>query len=53
MYRIAVELARQSATAYGEDIPLQPGMRLDADVLIERRQLYEWVLEPIFTLTSR
>jgi membrane fusion protein len=31
---------------------LQPGMQLEADVLIERRRLIEWVLEPLFTLTG-
>ena len=34
-------------------ILLQPGMRVDADVLIERRRLYEWVLDPLYTLTGK
>ena len=29
------------------------GMQLDADVLIERRRLIEWVLDPLFTLTGK
>lgn len=52
MYRITVALARQDVTAYGARMPLQPGMQLDADILLERRRLYEWALEPIFTLTG-
>jgi membrane fusion protein len=39
-------------TAYGKAAPLQPGMQLDADVLLERRRLIEWVLDPVFTLTG-
>jgi membrane fusion protein len=38
--------------AYGQPVPLQPGMQLDADVLLERRRLIEWVFDPIFTLTG-
>ena len=53
VYRITVSLASQVITAYGEPIPLQPGMQLDADVAIEKRRLYEWVLDPLFTLTGK
>jgi membrane fusion protein len=52
LYRITVALARQDVTAYGRPVPLQPGMQLDADVLLERRRLIEWVFDPIFTLTG-
>jgi membrane fusion protein len=27
-------------------------MQLDADILLERRRLYEWALDPVFTLTG-
>lgn len=53
IYRVTVNLARQTVTAYGQSIPLQPGMQLEADVLIERRTLIEWVLDPLFTLTGK
>jgi len=53
VYRITVDLASQTATAYGEHVPLQPGMQLEADVLIESRRLIEWVLDPLFTLTGK
>ena len=53
IYRIRVELVRQSVTAYGNEHRLQPGMRLDADVLLEQRRLYEWVLDPLYSLTGR
>jgi membrane fusion protein len=52
LYRITVALERQHVTAYGKAAPLQPGMQLDADVLLERRRLFEWVLDPLFTLTG-
>lgn len=50
VYRVTVALAAQSATAYGEAVPLQPGLRLEADVLIETRPLYRWVLDPLAAL---
>lgn len=53
LYRITVALARQDISAYGAPVPLQSGMQLDADVILERRRLIEWVLEPVFTLTGK
>jgi membrane fusion protein len=53
VYRITVSLASQTATAYGEPVPLQPGMQLEADVVMESRRLIEWILDPLFTLTGK
>jgi membrane fusion protein len=53
LYRITVNLAAQAVTAYGQPQPLQAGMSLDADILQERRRLYEWVLEPLYSLTGK
>jgi len=53
VYRITVSLANQGVTAYGNPIPLQAGMLLEADVVIDKRRLYEWVLDPLFTLTGK
>jgi membrane fusion protein len=52
VYRVTVGLAKQTATAYGLAIPLQPGMQLEADILIETRSLIGWVLDPLYTLTG-
>jgi membrane fusion protein len=53
VYRITVDLSRQTTRAYGEPAPLQPGMQLEADVMIETRRLIEWVFDPLFTLTGK
>jgi membrane fusion protein len=53
LYRITVTLARQTITAYGKPLPLQAGMLVDADILHEKRKLYEWVLEPLYSLTGK
>jgi len=53
LYRITVDLAAQTVKAYGRQQTLQAGMLLDADILQERRRLYEWVLEPLYTLSGK
>ncbi len=53
LYRITVALAAQTVPAYGQAQPLQAGMALDADVLQETRHLYEWVLEPLYSLSGK
>lgn len=52
-YRVLVELGAQAVVAYGRPQPLRPGMAVEADILGERRRLYEWVLEPLYSLTGQ
>ena len=53
MYRIDVKLTSQQVTAYGKPQALQAGMLLEADVRQEKLRLYEWVLEPLYSLTGK
>ena len=53
LYRITVSLDRQTVAAYGQEQALAAGMQLDADVLLERRTLIEWIFEPLLSLKSR
>jgi len=53
LYRITVDLSAQTVKAYGRQQALQAGMLLDADILQEQRRLYEWVLEPLYTLSGK
>lgn len=52
-YRVLVALDAQAITAYGKSEPLRPGMRLEADIMGERRKLYEWVLEPLYSIRGK
>ena len=52
VYQVTVDLAKQTATVYGEAIALQAGMNLNADIMIDRRRLIEWALDPLFSLTG-
>ncbi len=53
LYRITVNLDRQDVTAYGTAQALAPGMQLDADVVLDRRRLIEWIFEPVLGIASR
>lgn len=48
-YRVTVALDRPDIDAYGLKTPLQPGMLLKADVILERRSLMRWLLDPVFS----
>lgn len=51
LYRIKVRLARQTIKTYGKEQGLRPGMTLEADVIQERRKIWEWVVEPLLAAT--
>jgi membrane fusion protein len=53
LYRITVTLAAQSVSAYGQAQALAPGMQLEADVLLDRRRLIEWLFEPVLGIAGR
>ena len=53
LYRITVALDRQSVSAYGQAQALSPGMQLEADVLLDRRRLIEWLFEPVLGIAGR
>jgi len=53
VYRILVSLDSQAVHAYGVAEPLRPGMIVDADIMGERRRLYEWILEPLYSVTGK
>lgn len=53
LYRVVVTLNSPHVMAYGQPAALQEGMQLEADILIDTRKLYEWVLEPLYSLTGK
>ncbi|MEB7540285.1 HlyD family secretion protein [Pantoea anthophila] len=50
MYQVRVGLDQQTVQAYGSHSPLRAGSALEADFIIDKRHLYEWVLEPLNAL---
>lgn len=53
VYEIHVALDRQHVEAFGQALALQPGMTLNADVVLDRRSFLDWLLEPIRAVRNR
>jgi membrane fusion protein len=53
LYRIRVRLAKQTIDAYGTAQNLKPGMTLEADIVQDRRRIWEWIAEPVLAVARR
>jgi membrane fusion protein len=53
VYRVDVSLESQSVSALGQQFPLRPGMLVNADLLLEKRTILEWIFEPVLQLKGR
>lgn len=53
LYKLVASLDKQSITAYGREAPLRAGMSLNADVVVDERSLFEWLLEPLYSIRGR
>lgn len=52
-YRVLVQLEEQEINIYGRPERLRPGMELEADIMVERRRLLEWVFEPLYRIAQQ
>ena len=46
-FLVIAEVLDTEIQAYGEKFPLQSGMTLSADIILEKRKLWEWLFEPL------
>ncbi|MCL1142745.1 HlyD family secretion protein [Shewanella gaetbuli] len=53
VYRIRTQLSKQNMLAYGDEFPLKSGMLLEADIVLDKRSLLDWLLDPIYSLEGR
>lgn len=53
VYRVTVRIKDASVKAYGESHALKPGMIAEADIVQDTRKLWEWALEPVFSVSGR
>ena len=51
-YRVTVALDRPDIDAYGKRIPLQADMLLRADIILEKRTLMRWFLDPLLSVRT-
>jgi membrane fusion protein len=47
-YRVTVALDRPDIDAYGKHVPLQADMLLTADIILQKRSIMNWLLDPLF-----
>jgi membrane fusion protein len=52
LFAVTVALPASGRTTTGHRLPLQVGMKVEADLLHERRPLYEWMVEPLLALRA-
>jgi len=53
VYRLGVELETQRMNAYGTAQALQSGMTLQADVIVDRRPLWRWFIDPMLAVRGQ
>lgn len=52
-FRVRVALPAQHVTAYQKQLPLKAGMTVDADLITERRSLWQWLFDPVYSLRGQ
>ncbi|QFU16268.1 HlyD family secretion protein [Microvirga thermotolerans] len=52
-YRVTARLRQQRIQAFGRQVPLQPDMSVQADIVLAERSLLAWLLEPLFSIRGR
>lgn len=49
-YRVTVTLQKQTVNIYGQPYPLTAGMLLEGVILGEKRNIWQWIMDPIYSL---
>lgn len=52
VFLVTVNLDQQDFSISGELIPLQAGMALSADIILEDRKIWEWAFEPVLSAVN-
>ena len=50
LYRLTVKPQSTEIAAYGKREPLQAGMQVEADIFLDTRPIWQWILNPLFSL---
>lgn len=53
LYRITIALRQQEMVAFDRTHALRPGMLLEADIVLDRRSIFEWLFEPLYAFANR
>ena len=53
VYRVIVHLDQQTIFAYQKEFHLEAGILVEADIILGKRSLLEWILAPIYNFRQR
>ncbi|GHG03729.1 HlyD family secretion protein [Thalassotalea marina] len=53
VYRLQAELDHQFIVGYDREFPFKSGMLFSADIILDKRTLIEWMLDPILSVKGR
>lgn len=53
VYKVRAKLRKQAVNAFGENVPLQPGMTLTGNIVLERQSFLDWILTPLRAVVNR
>ena len=53
VYRVTATLKDQQLQAFGEVVPFQPGMTLTANIVLDRRSFWDWLMTPFNAVAKR
>ena len=53
VFRVRVSLTAEEIMAYGQSHPLQPGMLLKAEVVLDRQNLLRWLFDPLYAVSRK
>jgi membrane fusion protein len=53
VYRVTVKLNQHTVQAYGQSHDIKAGMLAEADIVQDTRRLWEWALEPLFSVSGK
>lgn len=53
VYKVKVRLDRQTVEAFGDKLPVQSGMTLTANIVLERLSFWDWLMTPVRAVTKR
>lgn len=53
VFLVRVQLDQASISRYGREFELRSGMTVTADILQDRRKIFEWLFEPLFGMVEK
>ncbi len=52
-YRVLLDLQQININYYGKLLELMPDMELEADILLSKKNVFEWIFEPLLALRGK